>query len=105
MRLTDHYNFHSVREPDIGPPNQEPKKLDDTGSWVNNSSIRMTLGVWNERYWRERTITGGGSHKRDIRFGPLQSWRQVNRRDHAACAPATKFYGSEVNRDESRVTA
>ena len=35
MRLTDHYNFRSVREPDIGPPNQEPKKLDDTGSWVN----------------------------------------------------------------------
>ena len=35
MRLTDHYNFRSVREPDIGPPNQEPKKLDDTGAWVN----------------------------------------------------------------------
>ena len=35
MRLTDHYNFRSVREPDIGPPNQEPKKHDDTGSWVN----------------------------------------------------------------------
>ena len=24
-----------MREPDIGPPNQEPKKLDDTGAWVN----------------------------------------------------------------------
>ena len=24
MRLTDHYDFRSVREPDIGPPNQEP---------------------------------------------------------------------------------
>ena len=35
MRLTDHYNYRSVREPDIGPPNQEPKKLDDTGAWVN----------------------------------------------------------------------
>jgi hypothetical protein len=35
MRLTDHYNFRSVREPDIGAPNQQPKKLDDTGSWVN----------------------------------------------------------------------
>jgi hypothetical protein len=35
MRLTDHYNFRSVREPDIGPPNQDPAKLDDTGSWVN----------------------------------------------------------------------
>ncbi|MFL6468990.1 MAG: phospholipase D-like domain-containing protein, partial [Pyrinomonadaceae bacterium] len=34
-RLTDHYNFRSVREPDIGPPNQPPKKLDDTGAWVN----------------------------------------------------------------------
>ena len=35
MRLTDHYNFRSVREPDIGPPNQKPKALDDTGTWVN----------------------------------------------------------------------
>jgi phosphatidylserine/phosphatidylglycerophosphate/cardiolipin synthase-like enzyme len=35
MRLTDHYNFRSVREPDIGPPNQKPMKLDDTGAWVN----------------------------------------------------------------------
>ena len=35
MRLTDHYNFRSVREPDIGPPNKTPKKLDDTGAWVN----------------------------------------------------------------------
>ena len=35
MRLTDHYNFRSVREPDIGPPNQEPKALDNTGAWVN----------------------------------------------------------------------
>jgi len=35
MRLTDHYNFRSVREPDIGAPNQEPKKLDSTGAWVN----------------------------------------------------------------------
>jgi hypothetical protein len=35
MRLTDHYNFRSVREPDIGPPNQKPKTLDDTGAWVN----------------------------------------------------------------------
>ena len=34
MRLTDHYNFRSVREPDIGPPNQKPKALDDTGTWV-----------------------------------------------------------------------
>jgi hypothetical protein len=34
MRLTDHYNFRSVREPDIGP-HQQPKKLDDTGAWVN----------------------------------------------------------------------
>src|SRR5436853_163772 len=23
----------------------------------------MTLGVWNERYWRERTVIGGGSHR------------------------------------------
>ena len=35
MRLTDHYNFRSVREPGIGPPNQTPKKLDNTGAWVN----------------------------------------------------------------------
>ena len=35
MRLTDHYNFRSVREPDIGAPNQEPKVLDSTGAWVN----------------------------------------------------------------------
>ncbi len=35
LRLTDHYNFRSVRETDIGPPNQPPKKLDNTGSWVN----------------------------------------------------------------------
>ena len=35
MRLTDHYNFRSVRESDIGPPNQQPMKLDDTGNWVN----------------------------------------------------------------------
>ncbi|MGH9946548.1 MAG: phospholipase D-like domain-containing protein [Pyrinomonadaceae bacterium] len=35
MRLTDHYNFRSVREPDVGQPNQTPKKLDDTGKWVN----------------------------------------------------------------------
>jgi phospholipase D-like protein len=35
MRLTDHYNFRSVREPGIGPPNQKPKALDDTGAWVN----------------------------------------------------------------------
>lgn len=35
MRLTDHYNYRSVREPDLGPPNQEPRKLDNTGSWVN----------------------------------------------------------------------
>jgi hypothetical protein len=35
MRLTDHYNYRSVREPDIGPPNQDPAKLDDTGAWVN----------------------------------------------------------------------
>lgn len=35
MRLTDHYNFRSVREPDIAAPNQEPKKLDNTGAWVN----------------------------------------------------------------------
>jgi hypothetical protein len=35
MRLTDHYNFRSVREPDIGPPNKTPKKLDNTGVWVN----------------------------------------------------------------------
>ncbi|HEY4270602.1 MAG TPA: phospholipase D-like domain-containing protein [Candidatus Udaeobacter sp.] len=35
MRLTDHYNFRSVREPDIGPPNKTPKALDNTGAWVN----------------------------------------------------------------------
>ena len=35
LRLTDHYNFRSVREGDIGPPNQPPAKLDSTGSWVN----------------------------------------------------------------------
>ncbi|MFM9904844.1 MAG: hypothetical protein ACKVQJ_09765 [Pyrinomonadaceae bacterium] len=35
MRLTDHYNFRSVSETDIGPPNQKPKTLDNTGAWVN----------------------------------------------------------------------
>ncbi len=35
MRLADHYNFRSVSEPDIGPPNQKPMRLDDTGTWVN----------------------------------------------------------------------
>lgn len=35
LRLTDHYNFRSVREGDIGPPNQPPAKLDNTGNWVN----------------------------------------------------------------------
>lgn len=35
MRLTDHYNFRSVRETDIGQPNQKPKTLDKTGAWVN----------------------------------------------------------------------
>ncbi|HEU0208593.1 MAG TPA: phospholipase D-like domain-containing protein [Candidatus Udaeobacter sp.] len=34
MRLTDHYNFRSVTEPDIGPPGKTPKKLDNTGAWV-----------------------------------------------------------------------
>ena len=35
MRLTDHYNFRSVRETDIGQPNQKPKTLDKTGAWIN----------------------------------------------------------------------
>jgi len=35
MRLTDHYNFRSVREPDLGPPNKKPQILDNTGSWVD----------------------------------------------------------------------
>jgi hypothetical protein len=35
LRLTDHYNFRSVREPGIGAPNRKPKTLDDTGTWVN----------------------------------------------------------------------
>ncbi len=34
MRLTDHYNFRSVREPTIGQPTQKPKALDRTGKWV-----------------------------------------------------------------------
>lgn len=34
MRLTDHYNFRSVRETDIGQPNQKPKVLDTTGRWI-----------------------------------------------------------------------
>jgi hypothetical protein len=35
MRLTEHYNYRSVREPDLGQPNQTPRKLDNTGAWVN----------------------------------------------------------------------
>ncbi|MCC6451655.1 MAG: hypothetical protein IT171_02130 [Acidobacteria bacterium] len=34
MRLTDHYNFRSVREPNLGQPNQKPKVLDKTGKWI-----------------------------------------------------------------------
>jgi len=35
MRLTDHYNFRSVREPGVMPQNAKPKTLDNTGSWVD----------------------------------------------------------------------
>ena len=34
MRLTDHYNFRSISEPEIIPANAQPRTLDKTGSWV-----------------------------------------------------------------------
>ena len=35
MRLTDHYNFRSVREPDIGRQTNSRRRSTSTGAWVN----------------------------------------------------------------------
>src|SRR5436190_1576689 len=78
MRRTDHYNFRSVREPDIGPPNQKPKALDDTGTWVKQIlRSGMTLGVWKGRYWRERFVTRSGSHRWVNPTGEYRQGRSV----------------------------